>query len=113
MLQSTELMSYDEDQGAITNQQGSILLRRTKYQIRKMEESTPHRGENKASFKKAGLKCLTNGYLMSSSKKQTKIIFEAKASEQKDHEPQVLMQETYEIVTSILNGPPTGLSKDR
>ena len=42
-------------------------------------DCTPHRGENKASFKKAGLECLTDGYLMSSSTKQTKVIFEAKS----------------------------------
>lgn len=30
MLQSMELMSYDEDQDAVTNQQGFILLQRTR-----------------------------------------------------------------------------------
>ncbi|KAJ5115122.1 hypothetical protein NUU61_000881 [Penicillium alfredii] len=80
---------------------------------------TPHRATLTATFKKAklakqtSLNCQIDGFLAANKTAQTQVILEAKADNREIHEPNVTMQETYEIVAALLTDAPKGLPMNR
>lgn len=59
------------------------------------------------------LVCQLDGFLYSERTGRTQMILEAKAKNRDDHLPNVPRQESYELVTALLNGPPRGLPRNR
>jgi hypothetical protein len=79
---------------------------------------TSHRTSFGAAFRQAklaekeSLSCEIDGFLLSSAS-QTQLFLEAKARDRKSHQPQVCMQEAYELIAAVLTEPPKGLPENR